>query len=80
MTPKQLEHIGKRIWGGRWKSPLARALGMTYPAINNYMVPETDERHTEIPWVVEIACMRLDEHPNDARAWGLTDRQAEAAD
>ncbi len=74
MTPKQLERIGRRIWGGRWKSPLARALGMTYVAINNYFTgPPPD-----VPTVVELAAWWLEEHPDEARYRGLTDRQAEA--
>ena len=74
MTPKQLERIAKRIWGGRWKSPLARALSMTYTAINNYM----NGPPPEIPRTVEISAWWLEEHPDDALTMGLTDRQAEA--
>ncbi len=76
MTPKQLERIGKRIWGGRWKSPLARSLGMTYVAINNYFKGPPPE----IPRTVELAALWLDEHQDQARDLGLTDRQAEAED
>ena len=73
MTPKQLERIAKRIWGGRWKSPLARALGMTYVAINNYMIGPPPE----IPRTVELAALWLELDPDDARRLGMTDRQAE---
>jgi hypothetical protein len=73
MTPKQLERIGRRIWEDRWKSPLARALGMTYAHVQRYMTGEF-----EIPRVVELAVLWLEEHRDQARELGLTDRQAEA--
>ena len=74
MTPKQLETIARRIWGEQWKSPLARALGMTYVAVNNYMIGPPPE----IPRTVELAALWLELHPDDAIDLGLTDRQAEA--
>ncbi len=73
MTPKQLERIGRRVWGGRWKSPLARALGMTYAHVNRYSTGEF-----EIPRVVELAALWLEANPEGAEELGLTDRQAEA--
>ena len=73
MTPKQLEQIGKDIWGGRWKSPLARALEMTYTHVHRYTTGES-----EIPRVVELAVLWLDDNPEEAVGLGLTDRQADA--
>ena len=68
MTPNQLEHIGRRVWGGRWKSPLARAIGMSYNQINGYM-----NGTFEIPRTVELAVKWLDEHPDKARELGALD-------
>ena len=73
MTPRQLERIGKRIWDGRWKSPLARALGMTYRTINVYSKPPSDKDHAPIPRTVELAVMWLDDNPEDARELGALD-------
>ncbi len=28
MTPKELEAVGKRLYGERWKTPLANAVGV----------------------------------------------------
>lgn len=28
MTPKELEEAGKRLYGDKWKSPMARAVGV----------------------------------------------------
>ena len=65
MTPKQLERIGRRVWGGRWKSPLARAIGMSYQHVHGYM-----RGAFEIPQTVELSVMWLDEHPDEARERG----------
>ena len=68
MTPKQLERIGRRVWGGRWKSPLARAIGMSYQHVNAYM-----NGAFEIPRTVELAVKYLDANPEEARELGALD-------
>ncbi len=78
MTPKQLERIGRRIWDARWKSPLARALEMSYIQINAYM-----KGRFAIPRTVELAVYWLDANPDEARELGRSDteiRRAEAED
>lgn len=72
MTPKQLERIGRRVWGERWKSPLARAIGMTYQQIQRYMIG-VHLTGGHVPRTVELAVMWLDEHPEDARELGALD-------
>ncbi len=79
MTPRQLKKIGKNIWGGRWKSPLARALEMTYRTINVYSKPKSDKDHAPIPRTVELAVMWLDEHPEEAEELGASARQLRSA-
>ncbi len=74
MTPKQLERIGRRVWGGRWKSPLARAIGMSYIQINAYM-----NRRFDIPRTVELAVKYLDANPDEARELGLSERERRQA-
>ena len=61
MTPKQLEKIGRRIWGDDWKSPLGRAIGRTYQQINAY-----HKGVAPIPRYIELAAKYLDEHPQEA--------------
>lgn len=65
MTPRQLERIGRRIWGGRWKSPLARAIGMTYSHINLCTKGEA-----EITRRTELSVLWLDDNPEQARELG----------
>lgn len=38
MNPEQLETIGKKLYGNRWKAPLARELGLTRETIYHYAV------------------------------------------
>jgi hypothetical protein len=33
MTPEELERIGQALYGARWKSPLARALGTSHRTV-----------------------------------------------
>ena len=61
MTPKQLEKIGRRIWGDDWKSPLGRSIGRTYQQINAY-----HKGAAPIPRYIELAAKYLAEHPQEA--------------
>ncbi len=36
MTPSRLSEIGQALFGGRWKTPLARALGVQYLTVLNW--------------------------------------------
>ncbi len=74
MTPRQLEKIGKNIWGVRWKSPLARALCMTYSHVNRYTTGEF-----EIPRRTDLAVRWLGEHPEEAEELGASARQLRSA-
>ncbi len=73
MTPKQLERIGRRVWGGQWKSPLARAIGMSYNQINKYMNGEHLDERGHVPRTVELSVMWLDANPDEARELGALD-------
>lgn len=37
MTPKQLEKVGRALYGERWQSPLARDLGVKYLTVRRWM-------------------------------------------
>ena len=54
MTPKQLETIGKHLFGNRWKSALGRELGLGYSQIRRYMTKDTP-----IPKAVALAVLYL---------------------
>lgn len=65
MTPATLEKIGRSLFGERWKSPLARSLGMGYRAILRYYAGDT-----AIPRAVSLAAKYLATHPKLARRLG----------
>ncbi len=62
MTPKQLERIGKRIWGDNWKSPLARAVGRTYRQILFY-----HQGKAPIPIEIKLSAEHCEHWPDEAR-------------
>ncbi len=65
MTPKQLERIGRAIWGDQWKSPLGRAVGRTYQQINAY-----HNGKAPIPRYIELSALWLELHPGLAEELG----------
>ena len=41
MTPSRLSEIGQALYGGRWKTPLARALGVDYQTVLDWSAGRT---------------------------------------
>ncbi len=68
MTPRQLADIGARLYGKNWKSPLSRALGMSYVQILKYA-----KGRAFIPRTVDLAVRFLRDHPETAARSGRRD-------
>lgn len=61
MTPARLAEIGRALYGPRWQSELARAVGVQYRAVRRWMTGERaipSRLETEL---VELAKRRREE-------------------
>lgn len=58
MTPKQLERIGKRLFGANWKSALGRAIGRGYVAIHRMAEGDTSIGPTTETAIAGVEAMR----------------------
>jgi len=54
MTPAEINTLGGKLFGPRWKSALAREIGLTYRQILRYSIGEAP-----IPKVVAVAIRLL---------------------
>lgn len=65
MNAEQLERAGRGLFGERWQSPLARAVGVSIPQMQRYA-----KGSYEIPRAVELAVKYLSAHPKIAQEYG----------
>ena len=66
MTHQALELHGRTLYGPQWKSPLARALGLTYTHLQRYMTGAY-----AIPIRTDLAVRWLRDNPRYAEPLGL---------